>query len=328
MGGTSQLRDGFGRQVDYLRVSVNDRCDLRCTYCMPPGFRDFAARSDWLSFDEIERLAGVFARLGVSRLRITGGEPLLRRDLPELAARLGRLPGIADLSLSTNGTLLERHAAALRRAGVSRLNVSLDTLDPERMRAISGRDVLSEVLSGLAAAREQRFAPIKINMVPIAGANEDEVDAMAEFCMDNGFVLRLVELMPVGSAARDLRPASLEPIRARLRQRYRLVDGVVPGGGPARYLVSADGRFSVGFITPISQHFCETCNRVRLTVDGVLHLCLGEESRVDLRAVLRGGGSDEDVATALIRAVRDKPQGHDFGSPSKRIVRIMASTGG
>ncbi|MDH5535921.1 MAG: GTP 3',8-cyclase MoaA [Betaproteobacteria bacterium] len=322
------LRDRCGRRIEYLRLSVTDRCDLRCAYCLPRGFRDFVQPSGWLTFGEIERLVSSFADLGVSRVRLTGGEPLLRRDLPELATRLSLIPGIADLSLSTNGTLLVRHAAALHRAGVSRLNVSLDTLNRQRMCAISGRDALPEVLRGLMAAREQGFAPIKINMVPLAGINEDEVDAMAEFCMQNGFVLRLVELMPVGLAARGLRPAALEPIRARLRQRYGLVEGVIPGGGPARYLVTADGRFSVGFITPISQHFCANCNRVRITVDGVLHLCLGEEARVDLRVLLRGGATDEELAATIIRAIRDKPERHDFGNSSRRIVRVMAATGG
>jgi cyclic pyranopterin phosphate synthase len=322
------LRDRFGRRIEYLRLSVTDRCDLRCGYCMPRGFREFVDASTWLSFDEIERLVRMLARMGVSRVRLTGGEPLLRRDLPDLAARLGAVPGIADLSLSTNGTTLARHAAALRRAGISRLNVSLDSLDRKQLHAISGRDALPDILSGLMVARQQRFAPVKINMVPLAGVNEEQVDAMAAFCADNGFVLRLIEVMPVGLAARGLRPADLGPIRARLKQRYRLVDGVVPGGGPARYLVSADGRFSVGFITPVSQHFCATCNRVRITVDGVLHLCLGDEARVDLRTPLRGGATDRDLAEIVARAVRAKPERHDFANASRRIIRVMAATGG
>jgi len=322
------LRDGFGRRVDYLRLSVTDRCDLRCAYCMPRGFRRFAPRDALLSFSEIARVVAAFAGLGVSRVRLTGGEPLVRRGLPELAARLGSIPGVADLSLSTNGTQLARHAAALRRAGVARLNVSLDTLQPARMRALSGRDALPEVLAGLAAARAEGFAPIKINMVPVAGVNEDEVEAMAGFCADRGYVLRLVELMPVGSGARALRPAPLGAIRERLRARYRLVEGVIPGGGPARYLVSPDGRFNIGFITPVSQHFCETCNRVRLTAEGVLHLCLGEEARVDLRALLRGGAGDGPLAATLVQALRHKPLRHDFGNAARRIVRVMAATGG
>jgi cyclic pyranopterin phosphate synthase len=324
----STLLDGAARRVEYLRLSLTDRCDLRCSYCMPKGFRGFAQRSDCLTAEEITRLIGVFARLGVARVRLTGGEPLLRRDIVPLAAALASIPGIRDLSLSTNATLLRPVAADLHAAGISRLNVSLDSLDADRVRDITGRDVLSEVLAGLMAAKRAGFAPIKINMVPLAGTTERDIDAMVGFCIEHQFVLRLIELMPVGAASGAERPPELALIRERLRARYGLVDGVVPGGGPARYLVSADGRFSVGFITPLSQHFCETCNRVRLTAEGMLHLCLGHEGRIDLRAVLRHGASDAELARVIVEGLKHKPLRHDFGNPSRPVIRVMAATGG
>lgn len=322
------LKDGCGRSIDYLRLSVTDRCDLRCAYCMPVGFKDYEEPEHWLSFDEIERLLAVFARLGLRRVRLTGGEPLLRRDLAELARRLSALPGIEDLSLSTNGTQLAKHAASLKRAGVTRLNVSLDSLDRERIRAICRRDVLAQVLDGLEAARREGFPLIKLNMVATAVTTDDEIDAMVAYCFDRHFVLRLIETMPVGETGRSVGHRPLGPVRERLRQRFGLVDGVVPGGGPARYLVAPDGRFQIGFITPISQHFCETCNRVRLSVDGTLHLCLGGEDRVDFRPLLRGGCSDGDLAQALLEGLRRKPARHDFGGQPQRLVRFMSMTGG
>ena len=322
------LFDGSGRRVEYLRLSVTDRCDLRCTYCMPRGYRQFVDRADLLDFEEILRVVRVFAALGVARVRLTGGEPLVRKGLDKLAAAIAAIPGIADLSLSTNGTLLASYAAALRKAGVTRLNVSLDSLDAARIREITGRDVLADVLAGLMAAKAVGFSPIKINMVPVKGTAEDEIDAMAGFCIEHGFILRLIELMPVGLAAQAGKPPDLRLIRERLQVRHGLVDGVVPGGGPARYLVSADRRFSVGFITALSQHFCATCNRVRLTADGMLHLCLGQEDRVDLRRLLRGGANDAELSAAIQAGLKRKPHRHDFGNGSRRIIRVMAATGG
>lgn len=326
--GGQTLEDRFGRRIEYLRISVTDRCDLRCRYCLPRGFRDFEEPQRWLTFDEIERLVGVFAALGVRRVRLTGGEPLTRRDLPLLAARLARLAGVQDLSLSTNATQLARHAHALRQAGIARLNVSLDSLRPERFRDITGRDALERVLHGLAEARRAGFAPIKINMVVLSGVNDDEVDDMAVFCMQHGFVLRLIEPMPVGEAGGRAPPTDLQPIRRRLQRTFGLLDGMVPGGGPARYLTSRDGRLSIGFITPMSQHFCAGCNRVRLSVDGVLYLCLGQDDRLELRPLLRGGASDEELADAILAVVARKPQRHEFREAPLRILRSMAQTGG
>ncbi|MBI2310932.1 MAG: GTP 3',8-cyclase MoaA [Betaproteobacteria bacterium] len=322
------LRDRFGRAIEYLRLSITDRCDLRCSYCLPKGFKDFEEPENWLSLDEIERLVRAFAGLGVSKVRLTGGEPLLRRGVVELARRIRSISGIADLSLSTNGTQLEKHASALKRAGISRLNVSLDSLQSERVRQIAGRDVLDRILAGLRAARGEGFSPIKINMVVLGGINDDEIDDMAAFCIEQGFVLRLIETMPIGEAGRQARYQDLRPIQERLQARFKLVEGIVPGGGPARYLRSRDGRFSVGFITPISQHFCATCNRVRLSVDGMLYLCLGQNDSVNLRPLLRGGASDSELESAIRAAVNLKPERHEFNESPTRVVRVMARTGG
>lgn len=324
----TMLLDGFGRRIEYLRLSVTDRCDLRCTYCMPEGFKDYEEPEHWLTFDDIERLLAVFARLGLKRVRLTGGEPLLRRNVAGLARRLAAVPGIEDLSLSTNGTQLAKHAVRLRRSGVTRLNVSLDSLDRDRIRAICRRDVLPQILDGLEAARGESFRLIKINMVAMQETGEDEIDAMVDYCRERGFVLRLIEAMPVGETGRRTGFLDLQPIQERLRSRFGLIDGVVPGGGPARYLVSPDGQFQIGFITPISQHFCDTCNRVRLGVEGTLHLCLGQDDRVDFRTLLRAGASDADIEGALLAALRRKPARHEFHERPQQIIRVMSSTGG
>ncbi len=325
----SKLIDRFGRHIDYLRLSVTDRCDLRCSYCMPKGFRDFEEPEHWLTFDELERLIGIFARIGVGRVRITGGEPLLRRNLPELAGRLSALPGLRDLSLSTNATQLDRHADALKQAGISRINVSLDSLKAERFAKICGRDSYSKVMSGLLAAKSAGFAPIKINMVAMKGENDDEIDNMVEFCHEHGFILRLIEAMPMGDTGRNTQYLDLQPVADRLKHKYGLIEHSTPlGAGPARYLGSADGQFNVGFITPISQHFCATCNRVRLSVDGTLYMCLGQEERYEFRPLLRGGASDAEIETAIRDAIELKPERHEFREQPLKLVRFMSMTGG
>ncbi len=321
------LTDRFGRAIEYLRLSVTDRCDLRCAYCIPEGFKGFEEPAHWLTFQEIERLLGVFARLGLKRVRLTGGEPLLRRHVDDLARRISALPGIEDVSLSTNATQLARMAGELKAAGVRRLNVSLDSLRAETVARINGRAVLDEVLEGLEVASAAGFAPIKVNMV-VMRDNADEVDAMVAFCMEKGYVLRLIELMPMGDTARKMGYVDLQPIKRRLQERFGLIDRVLPGGGPARYLGAADGRFTVGFITPLSQHFCETCNRVRLTVDGQLHLCLGQEERMDFRALLRGGATDADLEVAIRAALDLKPERHEFREQPEKLIRFMNMTGG
>lgn len=325
---SASLQDRFGRRVDYLRLSVTDRCDMRCSYCMPQGFSDYEEPRDWLTFDEIERVVAAFTRMGTYRFRITGGEPLLRRGVSGLAARLARLPGVADLSLSTNGTQLAQHAADLKTAGINRINVSLDSLCAERLHGITRRDALAHILEGLSAAKSCEFSIIKINMVVMAGVNEGEIDAMAEFCFRHGFVLRLIETMPVGDTGRNAGYVDLQPIRRRLQERFGLLDGMVQGGGPARYLVSQDGKNRIGFITPLSQHFCETCNRVRLSVDGTLYLCLGQEHKVTLRPLLRAGVEDDELDNAIRRAIELKPQRHEFTEQPDKIIRVMSMTGG
>ena len=323
-----RLTDRYGRQIEYVRLSVTDRCDLRCSYCMPEGFTGFEEPAHWLDFDEIERLIGSFVRLGVRHVRLTGGEPLLRRDIAGLAGRLAALPGLADLSLSTNATQLERHAPALKAAGVTRLNVSLDSLQQARVEKINGRDVLARVMRGLDAARDAGFAPIKLNMVAMAGENDDEIDAMVAFCMERGFVLRLIEAMPMGDTGRNAHYLDLQPVRARLEKQFGLVETTQPGAGPARYLGTPDGRFNVGFITPLSQHFCATCNRVRISVDGTAYMCLGQDEKFEFRPLLRGGASDADLEAAIREAIELKPERHEFREAPGKILRFMSMTGG
>lgn len=326
--GAEALIDPFGRRIVYLRLSVTDRCDLRCSYCLPRGGEAFESPTHWLTFGEIERVVRAFARLGVRRVRLTGGEPLLRRDLPELVGRLHAIAGIEDISLSTNATQLARHALALRRAGVSRINVSLDSLKRDRFARITGRDALDRVLAGLRAAKVAGFAPIKINTVALAGVNDDEFENLVRFCLEHGFLLRLIETMPVGDSGRSAGYLDLQPVRRRLQERFGLIDGVAPGGGPARYLQTPDRRLTVGFITPISQHFCAACNRVRLAVDGRLHLCLGQEASFEFRPLLRAGVDDEAIEAAIRVAIARKPERHEFREAPQKVVRFMSATGG
>ena len=324
-----RLIDPFGRAIEYVRLSVTDRCDLRCQYCMPRGFRGFEVPEHWLTFDEIERVIGAFARLGITRVRLTGGEPLVRKDLPALAGRLARLPGIQDLSLSTNATRLARQAQSLRQAGISRINVSLDSLRAERFAEIT-RGRLDKVLAGLMAARAAGFSPVKINMVVMGGINDDEVEDMVEFCIEHDFTLRFIETMPVGDTGREASQhyVDLQHVRRRLERRFELLPGVMPGGGPARYVQVGGSRLRIGFITPISQHFCATCNRVRLSVDGTLYLCLGQEDKLELRPLLRSGASDASLEQAIVSAIARKPERHEFRDKPERVLRFMSMTGG
>ena len=325
----STLIDPFGRSIDYIRLSVTDRCDLRCFYCLPKGFNDFEEPDHWLTFDEIERVIRAFGALGTRRVRITGGEPLVRKNLPELTARLQGLPGIEDLSLSTNAVKLARHAEALHEGGVRRLNVSLDTIDPKRFQEITGGK-LEKVIDGLMAAKAAGFSPIKINMVVMKGVNEDDVEAMVDFCIEHDFTLRFIETMPMGTTGLDAvdHYVDLQTVRAKLEQRFELIPGVMPGGGPARYLQVAGTDLRIGFITPISQHFCETCNRVRLSVDGTLYLCLGQDNKFELRPLLRAGISDDDLQDAIRHAITLKPERHEFSEKPSQVVRFMSMTGG
>jgi cyclic pyranopterin phosphate synthase len=325
----SRLIDRFGRQLNYLRVSVTDKCDLRCSYCMPAGFTGFEEPENWLSFNEIERVVAAFARLGVGRVRLTGGEPLLRRHLPQLVESLAVLPGIQDISLSTNATQLHKHADALFRAGVSRINVSLDSLDKACMQTITGRDSFSSIMAGLQAGKRAGFKPIKLNMVVMAGVNDHEVQRMAEFCFNEGFILRLIEAMPMGSTGRNSQYRDIGPIRDELVQKFDLVPAAEElGGGPARYWRSRDGQATIGFISPLSQHFCATCNRVRLAVDGTLYMCLGQDEKFELRPLLRAGISDEELEQAIRQAIELKPEKHEFTTQRHKVIRFMSQTGG
>ena len=326
---SDSLTDRFGRRIEYVRLSVTDRCDLRCSYCMPTGFRDFEEPEDWLTFDEIERVIRVFGELGTRRIRLTGGEPLVRKDLPELAQRLAALPGIEDLSLSTNATRLARHAPALHSAGISRINVSLDSLRADRFKTIT-QGKLHKVLDGLMAAKAAGFKPIKINMVVMRGINEDEVEDMVNFCLQHDFTLRFIETMPVGDTGRAATDQfiSLATIKTRLAKQFDLLPATMPGGGPARYVQVANTNLRIGFITPMSQHFCDTCNRVRLAVDGTLYLCLGQNDKYELRPLLRSGISDSELQEHILHAIELKPERHEFNESPGTVVRFMSMTGG
>ncbi|MDH5396467.1 MAG: GTP 3',8-cyclase MoaA [Gammaproteobacteria bacterium] len=326
---STSLTDKYGRNIEYLRLSVTDRCDLRCHYCMPEGFKDFGEPEDWLTFDEIERVIRVFGELGTKRIRITGGEPLVRKNLPTLAGRLSALAGIEDLSLSTNATRLQKHAAALQQAGISRINVSLDTLHADRFKEITGGKI-EKVIDGLMAAKEAGFHPIKINMVVMRGINDDEVEEMVKFCIENDFTLRFIETMPMGDTGRTASQQyiPLNEIYERLEKKYTLVNARMNGGGPARYVRVEGTELRIGFITPMSQHFCETCNRVRLSVDGTLYLCLGQEDSYPLRKHLRAGISDDELKQHIYNAINIKPEKHEFSNKPEKLVRFMSMTGG
>jgi len=322
------LIDGFGRRIDYLRVSVTDRCDLRCHYCLPRDVKEFEEPANWLSHDEMARLIGLFVKLGVNKVRLTGGEPLTRRGVAQLAQQITSTFGVRDLSISTNGTALARHAAALKAAGVRRLNVSLDSLDAERFRKITGRDCLRDVLAGLDEARRVGFSPIKLNCVVHADTPEAELGRLLSYTLASGFILRLIETMPMGRAGQQFQPADLTQLGNRIAQRFGLVPALDAGdGGPARYW-SAGGVPALGVITPMSRHFCASCNRVRLTADGMLYLCLGHENRVPLGALLRQGADDEVLTRHILAGIASKPERHEFDTAPRRIVRFMSQTGG
>ena len=325
----SRLIDSFHRRMDYLRVSVTDRCDLRCTYCMPKGFKGFEEPEHWLRHDEMARLVGLFVSQGVSKVRLTGGEPLLRRGVTDLARQLTSMSGLHDLSVSSNGTQLAHLAGPLKEAGVHRLNISLDSLDPACFARITGRDCLTDVLQGLKVAREVGFNPIKLNMVVQANVNVSEVVRMVAFAIEHGFVLRLIEPMPIGDTGRATAGVNLTRLGEQLADQYGLVPEILGrGAGPARYWCTADRRMSLGVITPMSQHFCEACNRVRLGVDGTLYLCLGQNDQVPLGKMMREGASDEALLDAIHQGIAAKPERHEFNEKPQQIVRFMSQTGG
>ena len=333
------LSDPQGRRIDYVRLSVTDRCNYRCTYCLPEEGIEHVDRADILSFEEIVAIARCFAALGVRRLRITGGEPTVRRDLVGLVRRLRAIAGIDDLALSTNGHLLSELAVPLRAAGVDRLNVSLDTLDAEKFARITRRGDLARVLAGIEAARAAGFAVIKTNTVAVKGFNDGEVAALCDYAWSHGLVPRFIEQMPMAGgelfvpgellAAREVRDllCAAHPGATLVAED----GGAARGAGPARYWrLETPGRGGparrVGIISAMTEHFCEACNRVRLSASGALHACLGYDDAVDLRSVLRGGG-EQGVIAAIRRAVSGKRPAHSFGllgigGPRKTMISI------
>jgi cyclic pyranopterin phosphate synthase len=324
--------DRFGRHITYVRLSVTDRCDLRCVYCMAEDMH-FLPRSQILTLEEIARLGRCFSELGVTKLRITGGEPLVRRDVLWLFERLGELPGIRDLTLTTNGTQLARHAAALAAAGVTRVNVSLDTLRPERFRAITRLGDIKRTLEGIDAARGAGFRRVKINSVILKGRNHDEVGDLVAFALDRGLDISFIEEMPLGVIGEHDRAEAYYPserIRQDLEARFQLIPTTETTGGPSRYYRIPGSDCRVGFISPHSHNFCADCNRVRVTAEGRLLLCLGQEHSTDLRRTLRANpGDDEAVKRALVAAMAIKPRGHDFDLAARPVIfRHMNATGG
>jgi cyclic pyranopterin phosphate synthase len=325
--------DPFGRAVTYLRVSVTDRCDFRCVYCMAEDM-EFLPKSDLLTLEELDRLCAAFIRRGVTKLRLTGGEPLVRRGVMWLIERLGeRLGhGLEELTLTTNGSQLAKHAEKLARAGVKRINVSMDTLDADKFAAITRWGRLPAVLDGLAAAKAAGLS-IKINAVALRGVNEDEFDTLLDYCGAQGFDLCLIETMPMGEVDADRTenylPLSL--VKTRLSRRWTLTETDYATGGPARYVTVAETGRRLGFITPMTHNFCEGCNRVRLTCTGTLYMCLGQDDAADLRAPLRAQADDSALDQAITDAIARKPKGHDFVINRRArpaVARHMSVTGG
>ena len=327
--------DPFGRSVTYLRVSVTDRCDFRCVYCMAEDMT-FLPKAEVLSLEEIDRLCGAFIDLGVRKIRLTGGEPLVRKNVMSLVRNLGRhleSGALDELTLTSNGSQLARFADELVDCGVRRINVSLDTLDPDKFQAITRWGKIDKVMAGLDAAQRAGLQ-IKINAVALKGVNEDEFDRMIEWCGARGFDLTLIETMPLGEISEDRtdRYLPLSRVRERLARRWTLRDIDYKSGGPARYMrIEETGRM-LGFITPLTHNFCESCNRVRLTCTGTLYMCLGQDDAADLRAPLRASESDEALIAAIHEAIGRKPKGHDFiidrARAAPAVARHMSVTGG
>jgi GTP 3',8-cyclase len=332
---TPPLVDPFGRAISYLRVSVTDRCDMRCVYCMSEDM-NFLPKRDLLTLEELDRLCTAFVGRGVRKLRITGGEPLVRRNIVHLFHALGRhieSGALAELTLTTNGSQLAYHAKELAEAGVRRLNVSLDTLDPAKYKAITRWGDHAQTMAGIDAAQAAGLS-VKINMVALKGMNEAEIVAMLEWAHARGFDLTLIEVMPLGAidAPRADQFLPLNLVEARLKERFTLREIDYRTGGPARYVHVAETGGRLGFITPLTHNFCESCNRVRVTCTGTLYMCLGQEDAADLRAPMRASQTDGLLHEALDAAIARKPKGHDFiidryhAKPAVR--RHMSVTGG
>ena len=329
MAGKAELIDSYGRHISYVRLSVTDRCDLRCRYCMAERM-EFLPRAELLTLEELVQVADAFIARGVTRIRLTGGEPLVRRGIGQLVSWLGeRLGnGLEELTLTTNGTQLARFAADLRAAGVRRVNVSLDSLDADRFRHITRRGELAEVLGGIAAAKAAGLR-VKINLVALKGLNEDEIALMARWCAAEGHDLTLIETMPLGAVEDDRSDhyLPLDAVKRRLEQNFTLTPSLSRTGGPARYYDVAELGLRLGLITPLTGNFCTGCNRVRVTATGSVYGCLGQDQKIELRDMLRAGQSLDAALDALMLA---KPRGHDFqiAAPRPAVARHMSVTGG
>ena len=326
----NQLIDPFGRTIEYLRISVTDRCDLRCSYCMSEDI-EFLPRQDILSFEEIIRLAKSFAQLGVKKIRLTGGEPLMRKKLPELVAEIKAIEGIEEVVMTTNGTLLTKYAQPLFEAGLSRLNISLDTLKAERFQKLTRRDRLSAVLEGITEAKKYAFESIKLNAVIMRGMNDDEIIPLTDFALENNLDISFIEEMPLGEVGYDRSVTFLSSadIKSKIEEKYSLKPSNYKTGGPAVYSSIGAYKSRIGFISPHTNNFCSDCNRVRITAVGRLLLCLGNENSQDLRTTMREGCSDEDLNHKLISALQLKPEKHDFDLAEEvQILRFMSHTGG
>ncbi len=325
-------RDDFGRAIHYLRVSVTDRCNLRCVYCMPGEGIEKQSHADILRYEELEQILRIAAELGINKVRLTGGEPLVRLGLVDFVRRVAAIPGIDDLSLTTNGTLLARHASALAEAGLQRVNISLDTLRPERFAQITRLGRLEDVWAGLEAARAAGLKPIKMNMVVVRGLNDDEVSDFARRTLSDGWHVRFIELMPIGANVEWAfsRVVPVAEIAARIEAEVGSLQPVhgPTGNGPARYYQLPGAAGTIGFIAALSDHFCSSCNRLRLTADGRLRPCLMSEEEIDLRGPLRAGASDQELKELLTRAIQRKPQRHHLDRTLGPQDRTMAQIGG
>lgn len=327
-----KLVDQFGRTVDYIRLSITDRCDFRCVYCMAEDMQ-FLPRHEVLSLEECTRLVKIFVHLGVSKVRITGGEPLVRKNALQLFEEIGQLNGLKELVLTTNGSQLEKHATALKQAGVKRINISLDSLNPERFRSITRTGDLNKVLNGLQACKNAGFESVKLNTVLMRGSNDDEAIDLVQFAIEQKIDISFIEEMPLGEVdhTRQSTFVSNTETLKRLQSQYLLTPSLANTGGPARYWQVADTATKIGFISPHSHNFCESCNRVRITCKGELYLCLGQDDKIELMPLLRAFPDDDaPLIAAILNSMAIKPKGHDFdlkrAQPS--VIRFMSHTGG
>ncbi|MHB8104118.1 MAG: GTP 3',8-cyclase MoaA [Dehalococcoidales bacterium] len=324
------LSDSFQRPINYLRISITDRCNLRCVYCMPPEGIALMSHADILSYEEIFTLVKAAAELGINRVRLTGGEPLVRSGLPDLIKMIAGIETINDISLTTNGVLLAKYAADLKSAGLMRVNVSLDTLKPERFRQITRCGELEETLKGIEAAKKAGLTPVKINMVVMSGVNDDELPDFARKTIEDGWHVRFIEYMPVnGESSKGIALVSVKEMKKRLDFLGKMEPFKLDkGNGPAKYFRFPNAKGTVGFITPVTEHFCYQCNRLRLTADGKLRLCLLREDEIDLREPLRSGASVEELKALIAKATAAKPKGHQLAEGNVHKGRPFSQVGG